>query len=69
MDNTNEAKAVRQIEAILNAARADGCNVCRIVTQVCANHLFSDESDDCHINGIEFGAQINEHAINNSKNA
>lgn len=56
----NEATAVRLIETVLKLARGDGCSPCRVLTQVCANHLFSDESDECHINGIEFGKRINE---------
>lgn len=57
---TTEAGIVRIIEALLKIARGKNCSVCRILTHVCANHLFSDESDECHISGIEFGQQINE---------
>ncbi len=67
MNTNNEANAVKQIENVLKAAKAEGSDVCRILTQVCANHLFSDESDTCHVNGVEFGARINELALNNAK--
>jgi len=55
-----EAAIVRIIEALLKIARGKNCSVCRILTHVCASHLFSDETDECHISGIEFGQQINE---------
>jgi len=55
-----EQLTVRIIETLLKAARGNNCSVCRILTTVCANHLFSTEVDECHINGIEFGQQIDE---------
>lgn len=58
-----EAATVRVIEVLFKLARGKGCSVCRILTHVCANHLFSDESDECHVNGIEFGAQIDEYGL------
>lgn len=58
--SNEESEQVEAVEALLKLARGKGCSVCRILTHVCANHLFSDESDECHINGIEFGQQINE---------
>ena len=58
--SSTEEDLVKVIEDLLKIANYTNCNVCRILTHVCANHLFSDESDKCHISGIEFGQQINE---------
>lgn len=59
---TNEQAAIQQIEAILKQAQGEGCGVCRILTTVCANHLFSSLNDECHVNGLDFGKEIDEYA-------
>lgn len=59
--SANEKKVVYLIDIFLKFAYSKNCNVCKIMSTLVGNHLFSDgTSDKCHMDGVEFAEQINE---------
>lgn len=49
-----DKKHLKQLERILHAAVQDGCDPARLLAELAAAHLLSDETDPAHINGLTF---------------